>query len=187
MQRLPNDDLAVVKAENADNASGILANLLDGGFAAILDDKDFKHACLKELAEVGCRPPANHVFLFCGRKLASAAEGFLSETLKSKFIDILESNPAIAGVLRRINNLKSAEKDKNTLKQKLLADLNASPADDEALLADMTTELEVVTALHTRSAAYRTSKSQRWSLIFSASIMHCRGWRHSENAASCRI
>ncbi|MDH4412908.1 MAG: hypothetical protein QE484_06345 [Rhizobium sp.] len=148
---MPNDDLVVTKPENAHSASGILTDLLDGGFAALLDDKDIKHACLKELAEVGCRPPANHVVWFCVRKLASSAEGFLSETLKSKLIDILEASPAIAGVLRRISNLKSAEKDKNTLKQRLLEDLNVSPADDEAMLADMTTELEVVTALHTRS------------------------------------
>jgi hypothetical protein len=149
---LPNDDLIVVKAENADSASGILADLLDGGFAALLDDKDIKHACLKELADAGCRAPANHVVWFCVRKLASAAEGFVSETLKSKFVDILEANPAIAGVLRRISSLKSGEKDKNALKQRLLEDLKAIPADEAAMMAEMTTELEVVAALHTRSA-----------------------------------
>jgi hypothetical protein len=149
---LPNDDLVIAKPKSDDSASGILADLLEGGFAALLDDKDIKHACLKELADVGCRAPANHVVWFCVRKLASAAEGFVSETLKSKFIDIMEANPAIAGVLRRISNLKSAEKDKNALKQKLLEDLNATTADDEAMMAEMTTELEVVAALHTRSA-----------------------------------
>lgn len=149
---MPNDDLIVAKAENADSASGILADLLDGGFASLLDDKDIKHACLKELADVGCRAPANHVVWFCARKLASAAEGFVSETLKSKFIDIMQASPAIAGVLRRISNLKSGEKDKNALKQRLLEDLNATTADDAAMMAEMTTELEVVAALHTRSA-----------------------------------
>lgn len=149
---MPKDDLVVGKAQNDDSASGIVADLIGGGFAALLDDKDIKHACLKELAEVGCRAPANHVVWFCARKLASAAEGFLSETLQSKLIDILEANSAIAGVLRRISSLKTAEKDKNALKQRLLEDLNATPADDAAMLADMTTELEVVTALHARSA-----------------------------------
>ncbi len=152
VRRLPKDDFVVGKAQNDDSASGIVADLIGGGFAALLDDKDIKHACLKELAEVGCRAPANHVVWFCARKLANAAEGFLSETLQSKLIDILEANSAIAGVLRRISSLKSAEKDKNALKQRLLEDLNATPADDAAMLADMTSELEVVTALHARSA-----------------------------------
>lgn len=141
-----------MSADSKDTPEGVgslIEELLENGLSSLLDDKYVRSALLAWLAEAGCRAPANHVLLYSLKKLAQAAESFAAETIKAKLVDFIQSNAKIEAALRRIADLQSANRDKNAVKAALLADLTQSP-DAAAVKADMTTELEVVTALHTR-------------------------------------
>jgi hypothetical protein len=135
---------------SVEEANQLIGAVLESGLADLFEDRDVKHFCLAQLHEYGCRAPANHVLMFCLRRLVRLGEAFAAATIKARLLDLLQSNAGVAGFFRGLDNLQSTNRDRNALKAALLAELAATP-DPQAVAADMTTELEIVTALHASS------------------------------------
>jgi hypothetical protein len=68
-------------ANDAGDAKGLILELADSGFGALLKNPEVRAYCANGLREAGCKPPTNHLILICLDKIVTFGTAFLGEAM----------------------------------------------------------------------------------------------------------
>src|SRR5262249_5430081 len=111
-----------------------------------LAEKETSAVCLSALADLGCRPPSNHLVLFCLKKALLGTSSLLGAAAGTRVDAMFLKIPAVRKFVERLLMLNRQERDREKLRKLLHAELTGSSP--TAPPVDLLVPLEVTNALY---------------------------------------
>ncbi|GAB4114033.1 MAG: hypothetical protein Tsb0027_02100 [Wenzhouxiangellaceae bacterium] len=136
---------------NGANAQQLLIQLAEqGSLATWLNEPDIRRTCLRELKELGLRPPLNHVLFHALRHSLAAAQKGMGEALLARIAERIQQWPKVENFLEQLLLVKRGNSQLTQFKGALLARLRGEAASLPS--PDEDTPLEMLVALHNGQA-----------------------------------
>jgi hypothetical protein len=128
----------------------LFQSLVEGGLAALFDDKEICDLFKAGLKEAGCSPPFHIIVFTVLKKLALLGWDFGGQALRTRLFELLTRNERLSKWLDRIANICRECEDKIRLKGIMIATLRGELHQGPAPKIDDATDAQVLAQLYTR-------------------------------------